>query len=231
MKYLITTRSDERVKHLADISHPLIKEYAAKVSADFLILDHDPESDSGDGRPHYRIMKHYDLHEEYDRILHIDTDMIMLPNFPNLFRAIPYDTIASVYEDKGTRKQARLATLINAQNKFGFLNWTEGYINTGLFITSKCHRDVYKKINNDFWTGFGSDDVHIGYLIKKHRFKILELPFQFNHMTMFSEPWNNNANRFDSKIIHYAGRGVFDENIENKYEQMKADYEHIYGKK
>ena len=229
MKFLITTRSDERVNHLSDISHPIIKKYANEVDADFMILDHEPESDSGDGRPHYRIMKHYGLHENYDRILHIDTDMIMMPNFPNLFKVIPYDRIATIYEDQGTRKHARMTTIIEAQQKFGFINWFEGYINTGLFMTSKCHMDIYQKINNEFWTGFGSDDIHIGYLIRKKKYKILELPFQFNHMTMFSEPWNNNADRFKSKIIHYAGKGVFDNNIENKYEQMKADYKKIYG--
>ena len=63
MKLLITTRCDERVKDLSDISHPIIKKYALDCGADFMILDHEPESDSGDGRPHYRIMKHYELHQ------------------------------------------------------------------------------------------------------------------------------------------------------------------------
>jgi hypothetical protein len=231
MKLLITTRSDDRVQHLADISHPIIKEYANKVGADFMILDHEPESDSGDGRPHYRIMKHFDLHEEYHRILHIDTDMIIMPNFPDLFKMVPYEEIATIFEDKGSRTHARRNLIVGAQQKFGFVDWSEGYINTGLFMTSRTHKKIYQKINNEFWTGFGSDDIHLGYLINRHKFKILELSYKFNHMTMFSEPWNNNANRFDSYIIHYAGRGIFDKNVESKFAQMKADYEHVYGKK
>jgi len=229
VKYLITTRSDDTVKHMADISHPLIKEYAKKVNADFLILDHVPESDTFDKRPHFRIMKHYDLHSEYDRILHLDTDMLLMPNCPNLFEFVPYNNIGTTLEDKGTRKQARLGSIRKVQRKFGFINWSEQYINTGTILTSKCHKEIYQKINNEYWTGFGSDDVHLGYLIKKYNFKIMELPYHFNHMTMFSEPWNNNPDRFDSYIIHYAGAGIFDVNINDKYEQMKADYEKVYG--
>jgi hypothetical protein len=50
---------------------------------------------------------------------------------------------------------------------------------------------------------------------------------KWNHMTMFSEPWNGNANRFDSYIIHYAGKGVFDKT--SRMEQIKSDKDIIYG--
>lgn len=229
MKLLITTRCDERVKDLSDISHPIIKKYALECGADFMILDHEPESDSGDGRPHYRIMKHYELHEQYDRILHLDTDMLLSPNCPNLFEHVPYEKIGTIYEDKGSRKEDRLRTILSALRKFGFIKWYGGYINTGVFLTSKCHKDIYQKINGEFWKGFGSDDIQLGYLIRKHEMEVLELPFQFNHMTMFSHPWNNSADRFDSHIIHYAGRGIFDETAaNNKVEQMKLDYQRWY---
>ena len=43
-------------------------------------------------------------------------------------------------------------------------------------------------------------------------------------MTMFSEGWNDNADRFDSHIIHYAGEGIFDKGIiVNKTEQIISD--------
>jgi len=45
-----------------------------------------------------------------------------------------------------------------------------------------------------------------GYNIHKHNFTIQELPFQFNHMSMFSEEWNGSADPFESFIIHFAGR-------------------------
>jgi len=69
----------------------------------------------------------------------------------------------------------------------------------------------------------------MAYNINKYQFKVHELEYKWNHMTMFSHSWNNFADRFQSHIIHYAGKGVFDAGVNNKVEQMKLDYERIYG--
>jgi len=235
MKLLITTRADKKVKDWADLVHPVFKQYAHKVGADFRILDEtlncaDALTGIGDGLWHFRIMKHYDLHEEYDRILHFDSDILVTPNCPNLFQEVPYDKIGTVYEDIGSRKPQRIQCMIACQNKFGFIGWDSGYINTGVFLTSKCHKDIYQSINGEYFTEWGTDDVHLGYLIKKNRYHVHQLHYKFNHMTMFSEPWNKNADRFDSHVIHYAGAGIFDKGVaQNKLHQAKLDYKRLYG--
>jgi lipopolysaccharide biosynthesis glycosyltransferase len=233
MKLLITTRADNRIPDWVALTHPLLKEYAAKVGADFQVIDYVTDCDVGDGRWHYRIMKHYELHEEYDRILHIDTDTLIMPNCPNLFEVVDPDEIGTCCEDKGPRQHARLQSIYLAQQKFGAIGWNREYINTGVFVTSKEHREIYTKINGEYWTDWGSDDVHIGYLIKKNGFEINDLGYKFNHMTMFSQDWNGGPSRFDSHIIHYAGVGLFEDakaqGIDNKLDQAKLDYQRVYG--
>ena len=234
MNLLVTTRADATCVDWVELTHPIIRRYAERVKADFIVLDESVDCKEatggiGNGIYQYRIMKHYDLHSEYDRILHLDTDMLIAPNCPNLFEEIPYDHIGSIYEDIGTRKIQRFQCMLNAQRQFGNIGWRENYINTGVFVTSNMHRDIYQKINNRYFVDWGTDDIHIGYLIQKYGFKIKELPYQFNHMTMFSEEWNNAACRFDSYIIHYAGRGIFDETVATtKLEQAKKDYQRLY---
>jgi lipopolysaccharide biosynthesis glycosyltransferase len=233
MKLLITTRADASYIDWIELTHPIFIEYASKVKADFMVLDEEydvPEASTGIGLGvyQYRIVKHYDLHEEYDRILHLDSDMLLTPDCPNLFDVVAYDEIGSIYEDVGSRKRQRVQCMHNAQNQFGNINWDSGYINTGVFVTSKCHRDIYEKINNTYFTAWGTDDIHIGYQINKLGFKIKELSYQYNHMTMFSEPWNGSPSRFDSHIIHYAGKGIFDSNVKDKLQQAKLDYERLY---
>ena len=234
MKLLLTTRADETVAGWASLVHPVFKDYADRVGADFAILDEtlnclQASGGIGDGLWHFRIMKHYDLHEEYDRILHLDSDILLTPECPNLFDFIPYDSIGTVYEDVGSRKPQRHQCMVSAQRKFGDIGWSEGYINTGVFMTSKIHRDIFQPINGEFYSDWGTDDVHIGYQIKKNGFKVKPLPYQYNHMTMFSEDWNGSPDRFDSHIIHYAGRGVFESGPSNKLEQAHADYKRLYG--
>jgi len=234
MKLLLTTRADQTVSGWAELVHPVFKRYADRVGADFAILDEssnceEASSGIGDGLWHFRIMKHYDLHEEYDRILHLDSDILLTPECPNLFEYVPYDSIGTVFEDIGSRRQHRINCMVQGQRKFGYIGWDRGYVNTGVFLTSECHRDIFQKTNGEYYTDWGTDDVHIGYRIKKLGHKVKELPYQFNHMAMYSEAWNGNPDRFQSHIIHYAGRGIFEEGkAANKLEQAKLDYKRLY---
>ena len=55
-----------------------------------MVLDHEPPVYADDKYPHFRIMKHHELHEEYDRILHLDTDIIikMIEKDPSIVKAM-----------------------------------------------------------------------------------------------------------------------------------------------
>ena len=231
MKLLITTRADDNIREMTNLTHPIIKKFCKEWNADFIILNEPSGCSHGDGKYHYRILKHYELFNSYDRILHLDSDMILMPDCPNMFDIVDKDCIGTIYEDKGSRQHARRQLIQSSQNTYGHVGWSTGYINTGVFMTSKIHKDIFKKIENGYWVGFGYDDVHLGWNIHKLNYKIQELPFIFNHMSMFSEPLNGYANRFDSYIMHYAGGFDFpDKNNRNKVSIMKDDIISVYGR-
>lgn len=209
MKLLITTRADDNIKDITNITHPIIKKFAKSWGADFLKLEKYADC-PGYGKYHYRIMEHYFLLNEYDRVLQLDSDILINKYCPNIFEIVPYNKIGTIFEDKGSRITERRKRIREIQELFGDIGWKSGYINTGVFLTSKIHRDIYQKINGKLWIKNGFDDVHLGYNIKRFNFEIFELSFKFNHMTMFSEPWNGSQNRFESYIIHYAGNGIFE---------------------
>ena len=228
MKLLVTTRADDSIDSMSEKTHPIIKKYAEKCGADFSILECKSECNVGYGKSHFRIMALKELLDEYDRILCLDSDIVIRSECPDLFGVVPYESIGTIYEDKGTRQDDRHNRIKLAQEQFGNIGWKEGYINTGVFLVSKPHKDIFNKINGEFYTGSGFDDVHLGYNINKNNHPVFELPFVYNHMTMFSEGWNDNADRFDSHIIHYAGEGIFDRSIlTNKTEQIISDMEVI----
>lgn len=229
MKLAIVTRSDETIKKVTDITHKAIKYYADKWGADFITLDYvDPPVITDDNHPHWRIIEVYNLYEKYDRILVLDSDIVMTKECPNLFEIVNYDKIGTIFEDKGSRAPYRKKSIMAIQKKYGNIEWRDGYINTGVFLTSKIHKDIFKPIKGEYYTAYGSDDVHIGYNINKLGFKIKELSFKFNHMTMFSEDWNNRANRFDSYIIHYAGQGKFNKRL-SRFDNIKEDYNKVWN--
>jgi len=227
MKKAVLTRADSNIKEMTDITLPIMRKYAESMGCDFIILDHDPPFLTLDHKPHYRILKMYDLFDEYDKILHLDADMLINKNCPNIFEIVPENMIGVIFEDKGSRRDNRHYKIQNVQKVWGDVGWVEGYSNSGTLLLSKQHRDVFLSHNGEYWLDDGSGDIHISYNAHKYGFKRYELEYKWNHMTMFSEPWMN-ANRFDSHIIHYAGRGIFDENVTTRIEQIKRDYETIY---
>lgn len=229
MKLLVTTRADEGIRDMTDLTHPIIKRFAKRWGADFSVLDHVSDCAVGNGKYHYRIMKLHDLLTEYDRVLVIDSDVVINKNCPNLFDVVPYGKIGTIFEDKGSRKRNRRNRIKHIQDKWGSLDWKEGYINTGVFVVSKRHQVIFNKINGEYWTHKGFDDVHLGYQIHKLSLEIFELGYKFNHMAMFSEVWNGSPLRFDSYIIHYAGRGKFsDKGNRTRIDLIRDDIERIY---
>jgi hypothetical protein len=222
-KLAVVTRADDNWKVISVLTHPILHAYAESMDADFVVLSklrEDCEKDRS--KYHFRILDQYNLFEEYDRILHIDSDVIIAPDCPNIFNVVPEDKIGTILEDKGTRRDERLARIREVQNHWGGVGWTEGYINTGVFVASKQHRDIFKKYKNKYWEGEGEDDVHIGYLIHLLGHHIHELSYKFNHMSMFSEPWNNSPSRHDSHCIHYAGNAEFPDIPGLKNPKIKA---------
>ena len=216
MKLLVTTRSDDSFSSVSAYTHPFIKAYANKVGADFSIL-----SENVDGlRSHYRILRCKELFSEYDRVLVVDSDAIVMPYTPNLFELVPYEMIATVLEDKGSRQTIRRERIRQIQEKLGDVGWTEGSINTGVFLVSKCHQKIfdYKIEDLPIDDDTGVDDCYLGFQIHKYKFPIYELPFQYNAMSMWFE---KGGSRWDSYIIHHAGMGHFPGM--NRHEIIKQD--------
>ena len=226
MKTAIVTRSDSRIKDMTDLTHPIIIDYANYCNSEFIVLSEDPPFLTDDGSSHYRILEVYDLLDTYDRILCLDSDMIITKECPNIFDIVPYNSIGTIYEDKGSRKDDRRNKILELQKRWNNVGWTEGYTNAGTFLISKCHKNIFLPHNNQYCLGDGSADLHLSYNIHKYGHKIHELDFKWNHMTMFSEEWNHYADRFKSYIIHYAGGGIFRNNNnagETKLDQIKKD--------
>jgi len=213
---------------MTDITHPFLTEYAKQCGADFFILDQPPEQDvieGGKHLPHYRIMKLYDILADYERVLSIDSDILINNGCPNIFDVVPETHIGYVVEDVGTRRGKRIKLIQQIQKAWGNVGWEHGYMNGGVLVVSKGHRNIFTSHQGKFWMGWASVQTHINYLIYKHKHPVFHLPFQWNHMTMFSEKWNKRADRFDSYIIHYAGSGGFE--VKKRINQIEIDAKKI----
>lgn len=229
MKLLMATCSDDNVKEYSRYTIPIFKMYAHRWNADFKILD--DLSYKENGMCKYRTLIFYDLFKIYDKIFYLDSDIVINKNCPDVFDIVPLDTIGFVLEDKGSRSQERRRRIAKIKQRFGGNeSWTKDYLNGGIYVVSRMHQDIFTKINDMLWGGKGFDCLHYMYQIKKFGYKYIDLGYKWNHMSMFSEPWNRSPSRFDSYIIHYAGGGNFpDKGERDRIELMADDVRKIYG--
>jgi hypothetical protein len=218
MKLAVVTRSDNNVKELTDLTHPSIKRYAGKCGADFLILTDDEKPP----KSHYRILQLYKVLEEYNRVLVFDSDLLIRKDCPNIFDIVPYNKIGTIFEDVGSRLPHRRALIEDVQKERGDIGWREGYNNTGVFVVSDMHREIFNLDLTKVWRKFGEDDVELGYQIRKHGFKIHELPWIFNCMSLHSEEGFGSKLRFDAYILHFAGGGIH-RSILPQFDQIEQD--------
>jgi len=183
----------------------------------------------------------YELFEKYDRILRLDYDLIISPNCPNLFEIVPEDKIGGVYEDVGLPETDRRRRILNIQNEFGDLQWRSGYMNAGVVVASRQHRQLFNTTIYEINRVQSIRDIktpeqdYFNYMVRKLGIEVFELDYKFNHIMWFS------PNRFESYIIHYAGSNTFDGDLHLKRmekddkalwrevtaEQMRRDYEYI----
>ena len=212
----IVTRADNTIKEMTDITHPIMRKYAEKIGADFIILN-----DNKGLHHHYRILQLYDLFDEYDRIISMDSDVLLTPDCPNLFEVVPENKIGVVYEDIFSRTQDRRMRIAKAQQQFGDINWIAGYINTGCMVFSKMHKDLFAP-DRELYMDLGYDDVYLGYWIVKLGYKTESLSLKFNYMHHFDE---GGTNRLYAYVIHYAGQGFTGDRMGD----LIRDYLYFYG--
>ena len=226
MRRLIVTRADIGKTDYLVNTLPIIIKYAYKCEADFKVLD------ESHGPVFQRILSIYKFFDTYDRVVHLDSDMVITESCPNIFNVVPEDTIGLVFEDKGSRLTNRRSRITEIKKGYGGNDdWTSGYFNAGILVTSRVHREIFTRVNGKFWgegmgrkaRAMGADQTHVGYQIMKQGHKYVDLGYKWNHMSMFSEEWNGSKSRFDSHIIHYAGKARFPDKGERSRTQLMID--------
>lgn len=181
----------------------------------------------------------YELFEKYDRILRLDYDLLIAPDCPNLFDVVPKECIGGTYEDIGKAQGDRWFRIRNIQEYFRRLDWSVGYLNAGVIVASKEHREAFNVSLEEIYRAqsvagiITPEQDYMNYKIRLLGFEVCNLGYKFNHIMHFTE------NRFNSYIIHYAGSNVFDDDLRERKnskvdnglwreltaEQMRRDWE------
>lgn len=195
-KAVLTIAAGEFHQKMAEISHPLIRSYAHRVGADFIVWD----DDRGHSTPHYRKLDIYSLLDEYDRVLYVDTDILIREDAPDLFKIVPENSFAAFDEGRFDERA------INMQEYLGKRGvspsaWNGKYYNTGVLLASKCHKPVFFPPIVESQNYY--EQTHLNFMLHVTKTKIYELNYKFNRLSILDK--FTGEERHDSYFLHYAG--------------------------
>jgi len=183
-------------KRIADLCAPFMHSYAKAHHADFHCIT---APRIGLPFPHFEKWQLMSLFAKYERIMFVDSDVLLDPRAPDIFAAVPAESVGAFDESPyGPRDEV----IADAQHELGPIAWTHGYLNSGIGVYSYLHRPLFVATEHDIvLRAHFFEQTTYNYRIAKYGYPVEPLPWQWNCMD------NNGHDRFAAYAVHYAGSG------------------------
>lgn len=231
MKNLVLTIAmGDAYQKMARITHPSIRAYAERIGAEFMCIDVQKVSQT---TPHWEKFQIFDLLNDYERILYVDTDIIIRDDCPSLFDEVPPLKLGAFNEAPFTIRSKEMMIDIARQYGTTIPSWDGKYYNTGVLVISRKHKYLFKKPAQEHFSFY--EQSYLNMQIAKQSVDMFDLHYKFNRMTCMDKV--TGEERFASYVIHYAGYpslnfvlGLIPEDLAKwKMAGGKYDYQrHIY---
>jgi hypothetical protein len=193
---IVTIVNGDYFEQMAALTHPTIRAYAERIGAEFIVW----RDVSRYQYPEYKKMEIGDLLGTYDRVLYIDTDVIVRPDAPDIFDVVPADHLGILEESKYFDRQT---TTVQFMTKVGYdaRDWNGKYYNAGIYVCSRCHRELFVMPPREF--DHFRDQSWFNTLIADRKVKVFPLPHRFNRIVSLDRIFGEE--RLDAWFLHYAG--------------------------
>ena len=197
-KAVVTLTIGPKFEALATLTHPTLKAYADRIGADFIVLSDMITCN----QPHWSKLLLYDLLPDYDRIIFLDTDILVRDDCPDLTEIVPPDKLGMFCEGHFVSRMESLREAVMAY-KEEIPKWDgRSYYNTGVMVMSRQHRTLFKLPEKLLKLGM-YEQGYINLKIFRDEWKMFDLPYPYNRMTCMDDLTGDP--RHNSYIIHYAG--------------------------
>jgi len=199
---ILTIANGDLYTEMSKLTHPSIRAYADKIGAEFMVITEKKISATS---IHWEKFQIFDLLNEYERILFIDTDIIIRGDTPNLFEIVPETKLGMFNEAPFTERSKEL--LIDTCKAYSktLTGWDGRYFNTGVLLVSRCHKYLFKKPQLEYCSFYEQTYLNmvIAEQINKKALDIHELEYRYNRMSCMDVV--TGEDRHASYLIHYAG--------------------------
>lgn len=198
MNAVVTVTIGQEYERLARLTHPTISAYASKIGADFVVFD---KKEVATTTPHFEKLKIYHLLNKYERIIYLDTDVIVRRDCPNLFNIVPEGKLG-IFNNGAFLDCLPYMQQACKQYSVEVPEWKRDFYNTGVMVISRHHKFLFEKPQNECAHSLNDQGLlNLRFAIKKP--DIHRLSYEFNRMT-FMDTFTGEP-RHASYIVHYSG--------------------------
>lgn len=223
---VVTAAVGQSFAEMGRVTHPLMQRYAHRCRADFVVFS-EPLIARRTGLPgRFEKLQLYDLLTRYDRVLFLDTDVLVSPLAPDLFERVTPGVFGMVNEEAFER--APLDKQLTDE-VLGAIAWRAPYFNSGVMLADRSHAFLfdpecpllsrwqdYAKTDPRYHPA-GEDQAYLNYVLSASTVAFVDLGHHFN----FTRVRQDGHLRFLSFFVHYAGPSGF--RYGKRLEQIRRD--------
>ncbi len=189
----------ERYEKLAEFTHPIFRAYAARIGADFKELKYTQELQCS--AAWLKLILLWNLLKTYDRVIFLDTDVLLHPDCPNLFDVVPETHFGAYQEGELLDRTHAMFRAIEFHKIKYNREYQNEYFNSGVMVMSKIHRDLF------IWPEAIEDNFYEQSLINARVFAsgipFHKLHYHYNRMSCHDQVTGEDV--FAAEIVHFAG--------------------------
>ncbi len=191
---IVTIAIGKSYTKLGNLTHPLMRSYAAKVNAEFIVVT---EHDSSLLSPHFAKYCLFDWLGVYERILYVDTDVLIVDHCPDLFDIVPSGQLGVFLEENDVCPTKRAT---ETQEICGSVaGWSGTFFNSGVMVLSSQHRSLFDPSLGLNSIGSEFEQAQLNWNVHVLGIPIFDIGRKFNHIV-----WELDSSRYDSHMIHYV---------------------------
>lgn len=214
---VFTSIYNDAGQNILNISEKYISAYARKISADFKIFfDYEQNIDMS-----FSIFLNYctELMNNYDRIIFIDPDIIVMPECPDLTSIFSNEYFGAYFESE---EESRARYIASGKLIYGDLpHWVSDYCNSGVLAFSPSHRALFVPPQKYLVADLQFQTL-LNWRLNEMRPPIFKLDQRFNFI-----PALFGGIRSDAHMVHFAGPGRLLGRVAPTQGRMDALFEKI----
>ena len=210
------------------VSHEIFRAYAEKHQLAFEVISEPKFRIQPNWFRKRRVWYHiekfqlFEALERYNRVLFLDSDILLDVDCPNLFEQVPEGSLGCVYDDRGAEAWKRKAELERISRKLGKFE-VEGYryFNSGVMVLDSSLKSLFRMDRKAFIRGRWPEQTLLNYRVLKEGVPVHELDDQFNFLPNMDD-WERPEKRHAAKIVHYASQEAKSRMQEDLHEKLSG---------